>query len=95
VNGGPDIWLDPDDGSVVVQGEWITTMPGRYRITYLDDGDHDGPVETRVRVPADLLRRAVLSQALGYRVRVRGETLTLHPADVDMILPVDETAAQR
>jgi hypothetical protein len=51
----PGIWLDPDDGSVVVQGELLRSV--------INGGPVNAmalPVEARVRIPADVLRRAEL-----------------------------------
>jgi hypothetical protein len=63
----PGIWLDPDDGSVVVQGDYL----GRVSAEFPDGGPQDmvglaadpPGTEARVRIPADVLRRAVLAEA--------------------------------
>lgn len=86
--GCPGIWLDEEDGSVVVQGIVIGLVNDQGEmapVTWPFEG-----VEGRVRIPVGVLRQAVLHEALGYRVRHGEETLVLAPEDVDVIFQVDE-----
>jgi hypothetical protein len=83
---------DAGDGTVVMQGVFAGFAG------FAADDLHLGPREARVRIPADVLRRAVLNQVLGYRVRINGETVVMHPSDVGLVTsadtPLDSTGLQ-
>lgn len=74
-----DASIDLDeDGSVVVQGDFLGLVgaDGKIRPSTTAAG------EARVRIPADLLRRAVLGSVTAYKVQAGGEALMLDPAGV-------------
>lgn len=78
-----------DDGTVVVQGELVDEPKD---ILY-EGRLPTGRVEARVRIPVDVLRQAVLSQALAYTFDLDGKPWTVPPDDCKVVFPADATAS--